>query len=139
MGINQSICTSFKVELLRGIHDFTTDVFKLALYGPAASLSALTTTYTSTGEIAAVGAYTAGGVTLTPTLPSADGTTALLSFANLSIAADLTAHGALIYNSSKANRAVLTLDFGGARSSISGAFPIVFPTANAQSAIIRIG
>ena len=139
MGINQSICTSFKLELLQGVHDFTVDVFKLALYGPAANLSALTTTYTSTGEITAVGAYTAGGVTLTPTSPSADGTTALLSFANLSIAADLTAHGALIYNSSKADRAVLTLDFGGARSSISGAFPIVFPTANAQSAIIRIG
>lgn len=139
MGINQAICTSFKVELLRGIHDFGTDVFKLALYGGAASLSALTTVYSATGEISATGAYTAGGVTLTPTLPSADGTTALLTFANLNIAADIVAHGALIYNSSKANRAVLVLDFGGPRSSSSGAFPVVFPAANAQSAIIRIG
>lgn len=139
MSIVQSICTSFKVELLQGVHDFTVDVFKLALYGPTANLNALTTTYSASGEIAAVGAYTTGGVTLAPTSPISDGTTALLSFANLSIAAELTANGALIYNSSKANRAVLTLDFGGARSSISGAFPIVFPTASAQSAIIRIG
>lgn len=139
MGINQAICTSFKLELLHGIHDFTTDVFKLALYGGAANLNALTTAYSASGEIAATGAYTAGGVTLTPTSPSADGTTALLSFANLSIAADIVAHGALIYNNSKANRAVLALDFGGPRSSTAGAFPIVFPTANAQSAIIRIG
>lgn len=139
MGIYQAICTSFKVELLQGIHDFATDVFKLALYDGTANLNALTTAYSASGEIAAIGAYTTGGVTLTPTSPSADGTTALLTFANLSIAANIVAHGGLIYNSSKANRSVLTLDFGGPRSSTAGVFTVVFPAATAQSAIIRIG
>jgi hypothetical protein len=142
MSIVQAICTSFKVELLQGVHDFTLstgDVFKLALYTGAANLSALTTTYSATDEIADSGDYTAGGVTLTQTTPASDGTTALVSFANLSIAATITANGAMIYNSSKANRAVLVMDFGGPRFSAGGVFGITFPPQDAASAIIRIG
>ena len=142
MSVVQAICTSFKVELLQGVHDFTPvtgDVFKLALYTEAANLSALTTVYSATDEIAASGAYTAGGVTLTQTALGSDGTTALVSFTNLSIAATITASAAMIYNSSAANRAVAVLDFGGPRTSAGGAFVITFPTPNAASAIIRIG
>lgn len=142
MSIVQAICTSFKTELLQGVHNFTPttgDVFKLALYTGLADLSALTTVYTATDEVAASGAYTAGGVTLTQTTPGADGTTALVSFADLTISAVLTANGAMIYNSSKANRAVAVLDFGGARTSSTGTFTITFPQVNAASAIIRIG
>lgn len=141
MSIVQAICTSFKVELLQGVHDFTPDtgdVFKLALYPESANLNALTTVYSSVGEVVAVG-YSAGGVTLTQTTPTSDGTTALLSFANLSIPATLSAGGAMVYNSSKANRAVLVMDFGGPRFSASGVFGITFPPQNAASAIIRIG
>jgi hypothetical protein len=141
MSIIQSACTSFKVELLQGIHNFTPstgDVFKLALYTEAANLSALTTVYSTAGEVVAVG-YTAGGVVLTQTAPTFDGTTALVSFANLSISSTLSANGAMIYNSSKANRAVLVMDFGGLRFSSAGVFGITFPPQNAASAIIRIG
>lgn len=142
MSVVQAICTSFKVELLQGVHDFTPstgDVFKLALYTEAANLSALTAVYSATDEIAASGAYTAGGVTLTQTALGSDGTTALVSFENLNIAATITASAAMIYNSSAANRAVAVLDFGGPRTSAGGAFVITFPSANAASAIIRIG
>ena len=142
MSVVQAICTSFKVELLQGVHDFTPvtgDVFKLALYTEAANLSALTTVYSATDEITASGAYTTGGVTLTQTALGSDGTTALVSFTNLSIAATITASAAMIYNSSAANRAVAVLDFGGPRTSAGGAFVITFPSANAASAIIRIG
>lgn len=142
MSVVQAICTSFKVELLQGVHDFTPvtgDVFKLALYTETANLSALTTVYSATDEIAASGDYTAGGVTLTQTALGSDGTTALVSFENLSIAATVTASAAMIYNSSAADRAVAVLDFGGPRTSAGGAFVITFPSANAASAIIRIG
>lgn len=142
MSVVQAICTSFKVELLQGVHNFTPvtgDVLKLALYTEAANLSALTTVYSATDEITASGAYTAGGVTLTQTALGSDGTTALVSFENLSIAATITASAAMIYNSSAADRAVAVLDFGGPRTSAGGAFVITFPSANAASAIIRIG
>lgn len=142
MSVVQAICTSFKVELLQGAHDFTPvtgDVFKLALYTEVANLSALTTAYSATDEIIASGAYTAGGVTLTQTALGSDGTTALVSFENLSIAATITASAAMIYNSTAANRAVAVLDFGGPRTSSGGDFVITFPSANAASAIIRIG
>lgn len=142
MSVVQAICTSFKVELLQGVHDFTPvtgDVFKLALYTEAANLSALTTAYSATDEIAASGDYTAGGVTLTQTALGSDGTTALVSFESFSISATITASAAMIYNSSAANRAVAVLDFGGPRTSSGGAFVITFPPANVASAIIRIG
>ena len=142
MSIVQAICTSFKVELLQGVHNLTPDagdVFKLALYTGTANLSALTTTYSATDEIADSGDYTAGGVVLTQTALGSDGTTALVSFENISIAATITASGALIYNSSKADRAVLVMDFGGPRFSAGGVFGITFPPQDAASAIIRIG
>jgi hypothetical protein len=138
MTISQSICSSFKLELLQGVHDFVNDTFKLALYTSGASLNALTITYSSPGEVVASG-YTAGGVTLTQTTPLVLGTTALCSFANASVTAEIVARGGLIYNSSKANRAVAVLDFGGDRRSASGVFSIQFPAADAGSAIIRIG
>lgn len=138
MAIVQSPCTSFKTELLQGVHDFTGDVFKLALYSGSANLSALTTTYSSSGEVVADG-YSAGGVVLSQTAVTSDGTTALCSFANVSISAQIVARGGLIYNSSKANRAVMVLDFGSDRNSTGGVFPVSFPPQNAASAIIRIG
>ena len=138
MPIIQASCTSFKVELLQGVHNFVSDVFKLALYTGAANLSALTTVYSTAGEIVAAG-YSAGGVTLAQTAVTSDGTTALCSFSNTSIPAQIVARGGLIYNSSKANRAVLVLDFGADRSSTGGVFSISFPPQNAASAVIRVG
>jgi hypothetical protein len=137
------MCTSFKVELMRAVHNFTNgtgNTFKLALYDNSASFTAATTAYTATNEVAASGTYTAGGGTLTNVTPTSSGTTAFTDFADLSFTtATITAFGALIYNDSAAgDPTVCVLDFGGAKTSTSGTFTIVFPTADASNAIIRI-
>lgn len=142
MPITQALCTSFKVELMQGIHNFTAstgDAFKLALYTSAATLGASTTVYSSTNEVANSGSYTAGGGTLTNITPTSSGTTAFTDFNDISFtSATITARGALIYNSTDANRSVAVLDFGGDKVSTSGTFTIQFPTADASNAIIRI-
>ena len=137
------MCTSFKVELMQGVHNFrasTGDAFKLSLYNNSASFTAATTAYTATNEVGASGSYSAGGGTLTNVTPISSGTTAFTDFADLSFtSATITAYGALIYNDTAAgNPAVCVLDFGGAKTSTAGTFTIIFPTADASNAIIRI-
>ena len=137
------MCTSFKVELMKAVHNFTTstgNTFKLALYNNSASFTAATTAYTVTNEVANSGTYAAGGGTLTNVTPIATGTTAFTDFADLSFtSATITAFGALIYNDTAAgDPTVCVLDFGGAKTSTSGTFTIIFPTADASNAIIRI-
>jgi len=137
------MCTSFKVELMRGVHNFTTstgNTFKLALYDNSASFTAATTAYTATNEVAASGSYVAGGGALTNVTPTSTGTTAFTDFADLSFtSATITAFGALIYNDTAAgDPTVCVLDFGGAKTSTSGTFTIIFPTNDSTSAIIRI-
>ena len=142
MAITQAMCTSFKVELLQGVHNFTAstgDVFKLALYTSSATLGASTTAYSATNEVANSGTYSAGGGTLTNITPTASGTTALTDFDDLSFtSATITARGALIYNSSDSDKAVAVLDFGGDKISTAGTFTIQFPAATSSDAIIRI-
>ncbi len=142
------MCTSFKVELMQAVHNFTNgtgNTFKLALYDNSASFTAATTAYTATNEVANSGTYTAGGGTLTNVTPTTSGTTAFTDFADLSFtSATITAYGALIYNTTPTsglgltNPTVCVLDFGGAKTSTSGTFTIVFPAATASDAIIRI-
>lgn len=136
------MCTSFKAELMRAVHNFTTstgDVFKIALYTNSASFTAATTAYTATNEITGTG-YTAGGLALTNVTPTTSGTTAFTDFADATwTTATITARGALVYNSSAAgNPSVIVLDFGSDKTSTAGDFTIVFPTADASNAIIRI-
>lgn len=137
------MCTSFKVELMKAVHNFTNgtgNTFKLALYDNSASFTAATTAYTATNEVANSGTYSAGGGTLTNVTPTSSGTTAFTDFADLSFtSATITAYGALIYNDTAAgDPAVCVLDFGGAKTSTNGTFTIIFPTADSTSAIIRI-
>ena len=137
------MCTSFKVELMQGVHNFTAstgDTFKLALYDNSASFTAATTAYTASNEVSASGSYSAGGGTLTNVTPTSSGTTAFTDFADLSFtSATITAYGALIYNDSAAgDPSVVVLDFGGAKTSTAGTFTIIFPTADSTNAIIRI-
>jgi hypothetical protein len=140
------MCTSFKTQILEGVHDFRTsggDTFKLALYDNSASFTAATTAYTATNEVANSGSYAAGGGTLTNVTPTSSGTTAFTDFADLSFtSATITAFGALIYNTTPShtytNPTVCVLDFGGAKTSTNGTFTIIFPTADATDAIIRI-
>jgi hypothetical protein len=135
--------TSFKVQILKGVHNFSTgsgQTFKIALYNNSASFTASTTAYTTTNEVAASGTYTLGGGTLTKVTPTSSGTTALTDFADISFTtATITAFGAMIYNdTATGNPAVAILDFGSSKSSTAGTFTIVFPAATATGAIIRI-
>jgi hypothetical protein len=140
------MCTSFKTQLMEAVHDFRTaggDTFKLALYDDSAAFTAATTAYTVTNEVANSGTYAAGGGTLVNVTPTSSGTTAFTDFADLSFtSATITAYGALIYNSTPThtytNPTVCVLDFAGAKTSTNGTFTIIFPTADATDAIIRI-
>ena len=150
MAISQAMVTSFKVEILDGIHNFgvgvvrastAADVFKLALYTSSATLDASTTAYTTSNEVSSSGTnYTAGGLTLTISqVPTSTGTTAFLDFDDLTFpSATLTANGALIYNETQSNKAVAVLAFGGDKTSTAGNFTIQFPSATSTTAILRI-
>ena len=142
------MCTSFKNELLYGVHDFdasTGDTFNIALYTSSATLDASTNAYSATNETSGTG-YSAGGQALTNVNPTTSGTTAFTDFADETFTtATITARGALIYNTtpnttsvSVTNPSVVVLDFGGDKTSTAGDFTIVFPTADASNAIIRI-
>lgn len=155
MAISQALCTSFKQEILQGIHNFTNgsgggtttstgtgNTFKIALFTSSASLGASTTAYADSNQVSGTG-YSAGGNTLTNVTPTVSSTTALTDFADTTWSSStITARGALIYNSSttagSANRAVAVLDFGSDKTTSAGDFTITFPTADASSAIIRI-
>ena len=144
MAITSAICTSFKVELLKGVHNFTAttgNTFKIALYDSDATLGASTTAFTTSEEITNTSgtAYTSGGATLTSVTPVASSTTALCDFADVSFSsATFTANGALIYNSSATNAAVSAIAFGSDKTATNGTFTIQFPAADASNAIIRL-
>ena len=136
------MCTSFKKELLEGVHNFKNSggsTFKLALYTNSASFTAATTAYTTSNEVSGTG-YSAGGGTLTRIDPTTSSTTALTDFSDLTFSSStITARGALIYNdSASGDPSVVVLDFGSDKSSSSGDFTVQFPAADASNAIIRI-
>jgi hypothetical protein len=141
MAITQALVATFKADLLGGVHDFTPltgDVFKIALYTSSASLNSSTSEYTTLGEVVGSG-YVAGGHTLTSQGITLSGNSAFVSFANSAwTPSTLTATGALIYNSTNANKAVCVLDFGGPFSSVSNTFTVTFPPATASTAVIII-
>jgi hypothetical protein len=141
MAITQAMTTTFKQELMEGVHNFTSHTFKIALYTSSATLDASTTAYSATNEVSGTG-YTAGGNTLTVTggAVSISGTTAYIDFSDTTWStATITARGALIYNSTAAgDPAVAVLDFGADKTSTSGDFTVSFPTADASNAIVRI-
>jgi|TARA_R110001583_G_scaffold60987_2_gene180743 hypothetical protein len=139
------MCTSFKKELLEAKHNFLNSggsTFQLALYTNSASFTAATTAYTTSNEISntAGSAYSAKGNTLTRVDPSTSGTTALTDFADSSwSSASFTARGALVFNdSASGDPSVVVLDFGADKTASNGTFTVVFPTADASNAIIRI-
>ena len=150
MAISQTLATSFKVEILDGIHNFgvgvirastAADTFKIALYSTLATLDAATTVYTTQDEVTGTG-YVAGGNTLVisqvPTSTSTE-TVAWLNFANSSwTTASFSADGALIYNSTQGNKAVAVLNFGSTKTTANQTFTVTFPASTSSAAIIRI-
>ena len=147
MALQQTATTSFKVELLQGVHNFgptSPDMFKVALYTGAANIGPTTTAYTTSGEVVGTG-YVAGGNTLAISVSPTSGNnsssvpTAYISFSNSSwTSSTFTARGALIYNSTEGNKSVAVLDFGADKTVSNDTFQIIFPTADANSAIVRI-
>ena len=138
MAITQALCSSFKQELLNKEHDLDTDTYKIALYTSSATLDATTTAYSATNEVSGAG-YSAAGLALTGGAISLSGTTAFADFTDPEwTSASFTARGALIYNTSASNKAVLVLDFGGDFTVVAGTFTITFPAADASNALIRL-
>ena len=138
MAITAAVCNSYKQEILQGTHT-SADTYKIALYTSAATLDATTTAYAATNEVSGTG-YTAGGATLSGFTVSGSGSTAWLDFTTdpTWAAATITARGALIYNSSKTNKAVAVLNFGSDVTSTASTFTVTFPTADAANALLRI-
>jgi hypothetical protein len=139
--IIQSLTNSFKSEMLKGVHNLETDVLKLALYTGSATLTPETTVYAATNEVVASG-YPAGGVVLTgvtimtQTVPNTQPAVVYVDFNDAVFNAALTARGALIYNSSKANRSVAVINFGADKTSTT-TFTVVMPANTASDALIR--
>jgi hypothetical protein len=138
MPISQAMCSSFKQQILLGEHDLDTDVIKIALYTSLATLGAATTVYSTSDEVVGAG-YSAGGNTLAGATVSLSGTTAFVDFTDTSwTTATITARGALIYNSSKSNKAIAVLDFGSDKTSTAGTFTVQVPANTASDAVVRI-
>jgi hypothetical protein len=149
MTIQQTATTSFKVQLLQAVHNFgptSPNTFKVALYTAAANVGPTTTAYTAIGEVPSGGGYTTGGNTLTISVSPISGTnssavpTAYVSFGNSTWTnATFTCRGALIYNASVAGEpSVAVLDFGSDKTVNNDTFQIIFPTPDANNAIVRI-
>jgi len=144
MAITTAMCTSFKSELLGGLHDLDTDSLKLALIkaSPSGTYGAATTNYsdvTGNSDEASGTNYSAGGQALGSATIAVSGTTATVDFAdevfsNVTVSAD----GCIIYNTANSNSAICVIDFGGTVSATAGDLTIEFPTADASNAIVRI-
>ena len=140
MAITSAICSSFKQQILVEGHNLTNgaDSIKLALYTSSATLGAGTTVYVTTGQATGTN-YSAGGSALTNVTPALSGTTAVCDFADLTFGtATVTARGCLLYNNTNGNKALCAIDFGGDKTSTAGDFTVVFPSATATGAIIRL-
>ena len=145
MGISTALCSSFKQELLQGVHNFSSHTFKLALIKASESgtYGAASTNYSNiTGnsdEQGNTGTYSAGGATLTGTTINLTNTTAHIDFNNPQFtSATIDANGCMIYNSSASNKAVCVISFGSTQSSDNGTFTITMPADGESTSIIRV-
>jgi hypothetical protein len=137
MAISNAVCTSYKNEILQGVH-LLADVYKIALYTNAATMDATNTVYTVTNEVAATGGYTAGGVALGTPVTGTLGNFAYMQLPNTAIAsATITARGFMIYNSTRSNKAVMVGNFGASDiTSTGGTFTIFTGNASTSAATI---
>ncbi len=155
MANTQSMCTSFKGELLLGAHQFgavtlvsrtsltapTKDTIKAALFLVSATVNASTTAYSTTGEVTGTN-YTAGGVTVTnATDPSTSGTTAIWTPSASIVYTTVTLSTAFdaveLYNSTQSNRAISVHTFG-SQTVTAGTFTLTMPANDSSNALLRI-
>lgn len=148
MANTQAMATSFKQDLLNGVHAFSSayraaDTFKAALYTAASSLGAATTSYTTaTTEVTGTN-YTAGGVTVTnANAPATSGTTAYwtpsASFTYTNVTLTTAFDAVLLYNSTAVGKNAVSVHTFGSQTITSGTFILSMPTNNSTSALIRI-
>lgn len=155
MANTQAVCTSFKMELLNGSHAFgaqganatrtvtTKDTFNLALYLASATRGASDTVYNTTGELAASGNYTQGGVVVTnATAPNTSGTTAFWTPSASASWSNLTSSGsfdcAVLYNTASSSKLEVAVFTFSAQSISAGTFTLTMPTNDASTGLIRI-
>lgn len=144
MSVTTAMTTSFKQELLQGLHDLDGHTLKLALIksGESGTFGAASTNFsniTDTSDEASGTGYSSGGATLGSVSIALDGTTATVDFADVSFSnSTISASGAMIYNTSASNRAIAVISFGGTVASTAGTFTVSMPTADASNAIIRL-
>jgi hypothetical protein len=150
MANTQAMCTSFKGEILSGIHALGTtviragtgaDTLKAALYLASATVNAATTAYSATGEVSGSG-YSAGGITITnATAPTTSGTTGYwtpsASFTYTSVTLTTAFDAVLVYNTTQSNKAISVHTFG-SQTITAGNFTLTMPTSDATNALIRI-
>jgi len=150
MANTQAMCTSFKTEILDGIHALGTtviragtgaDTLKAALYLASATVNASTTAYSVTGEVTGSG-YSAGGITATnANQPANSGTTAYwtpsASFTYTSVTLTTAFDAVLIYNSTQSNKAISVHTFG-SQTVTAGTFVLSMPTSDASTGLLRI-
>lgn len=150
MANTQAMCTSFKVEILGGVHAIGTpptrgttakDTFKAALFEDTATLDASTTAFSNSGEVSGAG-YSTGGITVSnANAPASTGTTAYwtpsasLTYSNVTLTTPFDA--VLIYNSTQGDKAVAVYTFG-SQTVTSGNFILTMPTNDSTSALLRI-
>lgn len=133
--IKTAVTNSAKREFLQGVHS-PNDVYKIALYSAKAILDAGTPEYTTGSEITGDG-YKAGGQTLSGYSDTSDSGTAIMSFHSpVWEKSSISARGAMIYNSSKGNKAVAIFDFGREITSTNGKFTATIPAATASTGLI---
>jgi len=144
MSVTTAMTTSFKQELLQGLHDLDGHTLKLALIksGESGTFGAASTNFsniTDSSDEASGTGYSSGGATLGSVSIALDGTTAIVDFADVSFSnSTISASGAMIYNSSASNRAIAVISFGGTVASTAGTFTVTMPAADASNAIIRL-
>ena len=139
MAISSWIAVKFKEDSLKGLHDFTSAEFKIALYTSVASLSNGTSVYITSGQVANGNGYATGGKVVTVTSVTVDGTVVIANFNNVSWpSATFTARGCLIYNATKSNKTVAVIDFGGDKTATYGTFTVQMPSSGASTSIVRL-
>tara|TARA_R110000868_G_scaffold341981_3_gene602818 strand:+ start:195 stop:644 length:450 start_codon:yes stop_codon:yes gene_type:complete len=148
MANTQAMCTSFKVDLLNGLHAFssayrTVDVFKAALFTAASSLDAATTSYTTATTEVSGANYSAGGITVTnATAPTSSGTTAYwnpsasFTYTNVTLATAFDA--VLVYNSTATGKNAVSVHTFGSQTVTAGTFILTMPASDATNALERI-
>jgi hypothetical protein len=136
--ITAGLTTSFKEQVLLGVHDLVNDVLKIALYTSSADLGPDTTVYSTTNEVSGTG-YTAGGEVLLNVIVQQGNGTGYATFDNPSWpGANFTTRGALIYNFTKGNKSIGVFNFGTDQTMLNQGFTIQLPADNPETSVIRI-